>query len=145
MTWDALIQALPSLAAALSLILMGLCGVQLLARLTRVLRGQEEVDGLPKNQPRRFAPLSSLLAVAGVALLSRVAVYLLGYAWYRGLGIGADSFADSFMPLWCHWDVNHYLNIARDGYVATGDERLRLVFFPLYPLCLLYTSDAADE
>lgn len=136
MTWDALIQALPSLAAALSLILMGLCGVQLLARLTRVLRGQEEVDGLPKNQPRRFAPLSSLLAVAGVALLSRVAVYLLGYAWYRGLGIGADSFADSFMPLWCHWDVNHYLNIARDGYVATGDERLRLVFFPLYPLLM---------
>ena len=29
--------------------------------------------------------------------------------------------------------MRHYLGIAKDGYTSVGDERLRLVFFPLYP------------
>ena len=30
-------------------------------------------------------------------------------------------------------DSQHYLNIAENGYVNTGDDRLLIVFFPLYP------------
>jgi hypothetical protein len=30
-------------------------------------------------------------------------------------------------------DSQHYLNIAQNGYVATGDDRLLIVFFPQYP------------
>jgi hypothetical protein len=33
-------------------------------------------------------------------------------------------------------DSQHYLNIAEYGYVSTGDDRLLIVFFPLYPLVL---------
>lgn len=132
--------ALPSLAAALSLILMGLCGVKLLVRLTRVLRGEETADSLPNGKKCVLrwgrAPVRTLFMVAAVALLSRILIYALGYAMYRGLGVGTDGFVQSFMPLWRHWDASHYVNIARDGYVATGDERLRLVFFPLYPLLM---------
>jgi hypothetical protein len=32
-----------------------------------------------------------------------------------------------------HWDVGQYLNIATLGYGPTGDARLRLAFYPLYP------------
>ena len=32
-----------------------------------------------------------------------------------------------------HWDVAHYLNIAMFGYGPTGDARLRLAFYPLFP------------
>lgn len=32
-----------------------------------------------------------------------------------------------------HWDVGQYLNIATLGYGKTGDARLRLAFYPLYP------------
>jgi hypothetical protein len=32
-----------------------------------------------------------------------------------------------------HWDVGQYINIATMGYGATGDARLRLAFYPLYP------------
>lgn len=32
-----------------------------------------------------------------------------------------------------HWDVGQYLNIATLGYGTTGDARLRLAFYPLYP------------
>lgn len=32
-----------------------------------------------------------------------------------------------------HWDVGQYVNIATQGYGPTGDARLRLAFYPLYP------------
>ncbi len=31
-------------------------------------------------------------------------------------------------------DSRHYLNIAENGYVSTGDDRLLIVFLPLYPI-----------
>lgn len=37
------------------------------------------------------------------------------------------------LALFNHWDVGQYTNIAALGYGATGDARLRLAFFPLYP------------
>lgn len=37
------------------------------------------------------------------------------------------------LVIWNRWDAPHYLDIARDGYVATGEERLWIVFYPLYP------------
>ena len=33
-------------------------------------------------------------------------------------------------------DVRHYIDIAKDGYVTTGDERLSLVFYPFYPIVI---------
>ncbi len=69
---------------------------------------------------------------AAAAILSRLLLYALAYGFYRRSG-GTDSFFQSFEALWTHWDVRHYLGIAKDGYTSVGDERLRLVFFPLYP------------
>ncbi|MGA2409841.1 MAG: hypothetical protein ABSG46_05555 [Candidatus Binataceae bacterium] len=49
------------------------------------------------------------------------------------------SFAD-MLNLWNRWDGPHYIDIARDGYQATGDQRLWLVFFPLYPFLVHVTK-----
>lgn len=117
-------------AATVSLLLMGIFGVRLLMRLTRVLRGQEAEDGL-ENQ-MTYAPAGELAAAAAAALLSRLLVYLLAYLMYRLIG-GTDGPLASLESLWAHWDTRHYIGIAQDGYTAIGDERLRLVFFPLYP------------
>ena len=59
---------------------------------------------------------------------------------YRVLGVGSDGLLTSLTPLWTHWDTRHYLGIAAEGYTAVGDERLRLVFFPLYPLLMRLLS-----
>lgn len=134
---DGLCLALEYLGAAASLALMGAFGVQLFIRLTRVLRGQETADGLPnwEYHERSGAPLRSLVLVAGAALLSRLSLYLLAYGMYRLMGL-EGSLAASFERLWSHWDAAHYVGIAEEGYTAVGDERLRLVFFPLYPLLM---------
>ena len=131
---DSLMRTLETAAAALSLLLMGACGVGLALRFVRVLRGQEKADGL--TQRKKTAPASALLAAAGIGLLSRLALYLLAYAMYRVLGVGSDGLLTSLAPLWTHWDTRHYIGIAAEGYTAVGDERLRLVFFPLYPLLM---------
>ncbi|HEY0080562.1 MAG TPA: mannosyltransferase family protein [Pyrinomonadaceae bacterium] len=38
-----------------------------------------------------------------------------------------------WLEIWNRWDTPHYLDIARDGYLTTGDQRLWIVFYPLYP------------
>ena len=151
--------------AALSVALMGLCGAQLLARLAHVVRGQETADGLPVNgiaEPlgkqeastalaapagRRAsggAHARALLTAAGVTLLSRLAMYAIAYAFYRLYRVGDAGFWPSFQRLWRHWDTGGYLDIARNGYTAVGDERLELVFFPLYPLLMRLASLLTD-
>lgn len=134
---EALRAWLPAAAGWVSIALMGVCGLRLLGRLTRVLRGQEDAF-TPANasggQADR-APVRALLAAAGAALLSRALVYLLAYAMRRAMG-NPGGFFETLPTLWVHWDTRHYTGIALEGYTAVGDERLRLVFFPLYPLLM---------
>ena len=130
---DFTLSMLEGAAATVSLLLMGIFGVGLLLRLIRVLRGQEAADGL--TAARRDVPARGMAAAAAAAVLSRLLIYLLAYAMYRAGG-GADGLFASLEPLWTHWDTRHYTGIAREGYTAVGDERLRLVFFPLYPLMM---------
>ena len=125
---------LQMMTAAASIFLMGACGVQLCFRLTRLMRGQETADGLKK--PPTQIPAKEMALAAGIALLSRIVLMLTAYVFYRVMGVGEMSFADSFEQLWLHWDTRHYIGIAQDGYTAVGDDRLRLVFFPLYPLMI---------
>lgn len=121
---------MPRGMAAASVLLMGACGVQLLIRLTRVVRGQE--DALRARSIPDHALLREAMLVAGAALLSRLVIYLIAWGMHRLLG-GGYSLEASVKPLFMHWDTRHYVGIAERGYTAVGDERLWLVFFPLYP------------
>ena len=136
---DFWLDLLPALAAVLSVLLMGVCGVRLLVRLTRVLRGQERVDALANDAPAGMPPVRALLLAALAALLSRAAVDLLAWGMMRAMGI-PGGFSASLDALWNHWDTHHYIGIAQEGYTSVGDERLRLVFFPLYPLLMRLLS-----
>ena len=134
---DMLTYVLEQLASGISILLMGLCGVALFARFVRVISGKETPDAL---YVRQFAPEGELAAAAGAGVVSRLAVMGLAYALYRLLGVGGDGFLQSFKPLWTHWDTRHYIGIAQEWYTNVGDERLRLVFFPLYPLLMRLLS-----
>ena len=131
--FNTLIAALPQGAALCSILLMGLCGLGLLLRLTRVLRGQEEA-ACPLNPVRESSVRGVLLAMLA-ALASRLIIYVIAWGMHRMMG-GLGGFWDSLRPLWEHWDSRHYIGIAQEGYTCAGDERLRLVFFPLYPLLM---------
>lgn len=131
---DTLMLCMEKIAAAVSIALMAACGVQLFVRLIRVIQDREPADGALCR--KNFAPWQALLLCAGAALISRLMLYLLAYGMYRFLDLGTDSFFATLEPLWNHWDARHYIGIAEHGYTAVGDERLQLVFFPLYPLLM---------
>ncbi len=80
-------------------------------------------------EPDRLTAWDALLRFGvAVTLFQFVLIYLLARP-----GIG---FLPSFPRLYYRSDVAHYMGIAKDWYVPTGDERLRLVFMPLYPLTI---------
>src|SRR6476620_5134641 len=39
----------------------------------------------------------------------------------------------TWLEIWNRWDTRHYLRPAEHGYATSGDTRVSLVFFPLYP------------
>ena len=128
-----MIDIVPQAAAALSVLMMGACGMLLLLRLIRVVRGQECACGAPAHNGH--APLAAIALAMLAALLSRLALYALAYAMHRMMG-GTGTMLETLPRLWLHWDTRHYVNIAQNGYTAVGDERLQLVFFPLYPMLM---------
>lgn len=50
-----------------------------------------------------------------------------------------------WLELWNNWDAMHYLRLAEHGYVAAGDGRVSLVFFPLYPWLVRLTAFFARD
>jgi hypothetical protein len=50
-----------------------------------------------------------------------------------------------WLEMWNNWDAMHYLRLAEQGYVAAGDSRVSLVFFPLYPWLVRLTAFFARD
>ncbi|MBP3428108.1 MAG: hypothetical protein J6M47_07600 [Clostridia bacterium] len=121
------------LAAAASILLMGVFGLGLLRRLTRLILGKETADG-PRKIIRtgRRAYMTQLTLVFAAAVASRLLIYLIAWAMHRAGG-WSGGFLETLEPLWSRWDTRHYVSIAQSGYVNAGDERLQIVFFPLLP------------
>ena len=72
---DALSNLLQTTAAAASAILMGVCGVCLCVRLTRVMRGEESASGL-ENETVRALPDGRAMALAAAAKFVTLLVVL---------------------------------------------------------------------
>ena len=101
-------------------------GVQTL--LTASSRPNHRLHAAPR--PAACAGFVALLFVA-----SRLMFLILG-----GVILQIDgecsflSYLRNLPAYWSQWDARHYIALAEDWYVNTGDERLKLVFYPLYPL-----------
>jgi len=67
--------------------------------------------------------------------LSRVIIILavIGGAAWQGQET-LNSLFTNFNGHWVRWDAPHYMDIAKNWYVAEGESRLFIVFLPLYPL-----------
>jgi Gpi18-like mannosyltransferase len=75
-----------------------------------------------------------------VVIAAKVLVFAIGYAaaYMHGSGAPLTILAGQFNK----WDAPHYVYIAQNWYVNTGDAANFIVFFPLYPLLIrLFTFD----
>ncbi|HEV2705895.1 MAG TPA: hypothetical protein VGV59_08215, partial [Pyrinomonadaceae bacterium] len=66
-------------------------------------------------------------------LVIKLFVLVFGVQAYNVLQNASTGTFYGWLEIWNRWDAPHYLDIARDGYTATGEQRLWIVFHPLYP------------
>lgn len=74
--------------------------------------------------------------IALMVVLTRIIVLIIAYWGFRCFGDAQGGFFELFDTFWNRYDTVRYLQIAKDGYLASGNphEVVNLVFLPLYPL-----------
>ncbi len=83
----------------------------------------------------------SVKLAALIVILAKILVLTIGYV-VTYLNSGPAPPLTIIMNMFNHWDAPHYVDIAKNGYVNTGDAANFIVFFPLYPaLIRLFTFD----
>lgn len=122
--------SLGTVFALLSICLFTLALVSALSRLAAsAVENQAVLPESADTKRERFSAWAVLLGFGvAVSAFEFVLVYLLSKS--------SSDFLNSFFDLYYRSDVAHYMGIAKDWYVPEGDERLRLVFLPLYSLAI---------
>jgi Gpi18-like mannosyltransferase len=72
-------------------------------------------------------------SVAAMVLVIKAAVLIYGALSFQITNDERVRTLTQLFSIWNRWDGPQYLLIAQHGYAATGDQRLALAFFPLYP------------
>lgn len=83
-------------------------------------------------------PYSVRIAVP-LSLVVKVLIFSLGFV-VTWLNEGPSSPVSIIMGQFCRWDSPHYIDIAKNWYVNAGEQRLFIVFFPLYPALIRLTT-----
>jgi hypothetical protein len=87
-------------------------------------------------------PYSLKIAIL-IFLIVKIFVFSLGFA-VTYANEGAAPPLSILTRQFDHWDSPHYIDIAKNGYVNEGEQRLFIVFFPLYPLLIRLTTFSFD-
>lgn len=66
-------------------------------------------------------------------LLYACLMYFLAYLNRGGMEEGVFG---SLRTIWKQWDTSNYMAIAENGYVTEGNDKVFIVFYPLYPLLM---------
>lgn len=136
------------LAAAASAFLFALLGIRFIPQWQAAwskkpwlpLRAEEGKRSARKQRMHPIVQLLFYLALFRLLLLGLAYVLSLLHQGYSG------GLLDS-LGIWNQLgtDSQHYLNIAQNGYVNLGDDRLLIVFLPLYPYLVRGVSFIIDN
>jgi hypothetical protein len=123
--------------AIVSLVLFAWLGLELTPRLTRFLKGEEELQ-LPepgKRSQRRFFR-HPWTKIALMILAWQAAVYIIAYFLDLKMHGFDGALPDKLYDIWVKGDAPHYFDLAESWYVKDGDPRYFIVFYPLFPLAI---------
>jgi len=93
----------------------------------------------------RLGGLRGLWFVALVFAVSRAFYLLAGEALSRVVPVhpfqeGTEDVPYRTLSLWSHWDGEHYIRLALDGYLS-GESQVSPAFFPMYSLLLRSSAE----
>lgn len=82
---------------------------------------------------RSCHPWRTALTILLAFVLSRALYFVAGYI-YAWATDGLFWYMNDFPAAWIRWDAYHYIKLTDEWYVNVGDDRYKIVFYPLYPL-----------
>ena len=90
---------------------------------------------MPRSHNRMRIIVSSAdeREMVAMVLVIKAIVFIFGGLAYHIVNNQPLHSVGEFFGIWNRWDGPHYLDIAEHGYQATGENRILLVFYPLYP------------
>jgi len=91
---------------------------------------RRQVETIPKTKGKRTWLNFNVIATV---LIAKVLVLVFAAHSYQIMNVQPITEADWFWGILGRWDANSYLKIAEYGYASEGEDKFRLVFFPLYP------------
>jgi len=91
------------------------------------------MPSLRKARRRRFGLSSDEHALIGGVIAIKAVLFVFGGLVFQILNNQALHSVHDFLGIWNRWDGPHYLDLAQNGYQATGENSILLVFYPLYP------------
>ena len=85
--------------------------------------------------PRRASarPLRTAALILLAFVLSRLLYFLSALLFSCAAG-NPGAYLSDLPGAWVRWDAYHYIKLAEQWYVNVGDDRFKIVFYPLYPL-----------
>ncbi len=104
----------------------------------------DAADRMPSSPEHRERSILCLTAsdrlVAAMVIVAKAVVLVFGALSFQVTNNERVRTLGRLLDLWNRWDGPQYLLIAQHGYAPTGDQRLALVFFPLYPWLIRLTA-----
>ena len=89
-------------------------------------------------------PLGKIVLEALIALaISRALIIGIIAICYYATNHQLLDFGNALSFIWKRWDAGQYLPLIEHGYLTEGDERLRIVFLPLYPMLCRFLCDTS--
>src|SRR5438552_18843975 len=99
---------------------------------------------MPSSLDHRECSILGLTAsdrsVAAMVLVIKAAVLVFGALSFQVTDNERVRTLIQLLSIWNRWDGPQYLLIAQHGYAPTGNQRLALAFFPLYPWLIRLTE-----
>lgn len=86
------------------------------------------------------ANVKLVIKIAVIVIISRFVIHLFGYFAVMMTQNVAEGFFSAFQSRWYKVDSVLFLDIAEKGYVNFGNEKLNIVFYPLYPFLVRLVS-----
>jgi len=71
--------------------------------------------------------------VVGMILAIKALFYIYGTQAFQVLTNSRIGSFRGWLEIWNRWDAVHYLNLAQNGYQASGEDRFLIIFYPLFP------------
>lgn len=116
---------------ALIIVLISLIKIIMKNVNTKFVNDNEENIKIEKQKTYKV-----IIYIASCYLATRLVIFIAAYCFHVYKTNTAPYFTDVLKELWYRWDSPHYVSIAANGYLTSGDERYFIVFFPLYPLII---------